>query len=320
MIRFIAAIALLLACLAGLPGAVAAYPDRPIKLVVPFPPGGGTDVVGRLVAQKLSEALGVPVVVENRPGADTQIGTAAVAKSAPDGYTIGIVTPSLAINKSLYADLPYDAARDLAPIALVASTPFYLGVGKDLKVESLSDLIAFSKENSGKVTYSTASSIGYLSGELLRSAAGIEATHVPYKGSAASVPAVASGDVTYTIDTLLAMKPLVQAGKLKILAVSSPSRARALPEVPTMSEAGLQGFQIVSWWGIVAAAGTPADVVGRLSNLLGRIMLSPDVQQRLESLGAEPNYGPTEKFRKVIAEEIVRYQAAVKAAKLEAGR
>ncbi|HSH88608.1 MAG TPA: tripartite tricarboxylate transporter substrate binding protein [Ramlibacter sp.] len=309
--------ALVLAATASV--ASAAWPDKPIKLVVPFPPGGGTDVIARLVGQKLSDELGVPVIIDNKPGADTQIGTAAVAKSPADGYTLGMVTPSLAINKSLYASVPYDPIKDFTPISLVAATPFYLAVGSQTPYKSARELVAASQQPGSKFSYGTASSIGYLSGEQMRAATGLEALHIPYKGSAASVTAVAAGDLTYTIDTVLAMRPLVQAGKLRILAVSSPQRARSFPDVPALAEF-YKGFQIVSWWGIVAPAGVPAEAVGRLNQSLAKIMAMPDVREKLEALGAEPNYSTAEKFAAVIRDDLVRYEAAVKSTKLEPGR
>ena len=299
--------------------AAAAYPDKPIRIVVPFPPGGGTDVVARLVGQKLSDDLGVSVLIDNKPGADTQIGTAAVAKSPADGYTLGIVTPSLAINKSLYATLPYDTVRDFAPVSLVAATPFYVAVGTQLPYKSFRELVAASNQPGARFNYSTASSIGYLSGEQMRAATSLEAQHIPFKGSAGGVTAVAAGDVTYTVDTLLAMRPLVQAGKLRILAVSSPQRSRTSPEIPALAET-YKGFQIVSWWGLVAPAGTPHEVIARLNQSLAKVLALPDVREKLEALGAEPNYGNAEKFAGVIRDDLARYEATIKAAKLEPGR
>jgi tripartite-type tricarboxylate transporter receptor subunit TctC len=300
--------------------ALAAWPDKPIKLVVPFPPGGGTDVVARLVGQKMSDELGVPVVIDNKPGADTQIGTAFVAKAPADGYTIGMVTPSLAINKTLYAaTVQYDPVKDFTPISLVAATPFYLAVGTQTPYKSATELVSASRQNGAKFSYGTASSIGYLSGEQLRAALNLEAQHVPYKGSAASVTAVAAGDLTYTIDTILAMRPLVQAGKLRILATSGPQRAKAYPEVPTLGETW-KGFNIVSWWGLVAPAGTPAEAISKMDKALAKVLAQDDVRAKLETLGAEPNHADSARFATVIREAVTSYEQTIKAVKLEPGR
>lgn len=299
--------------------ALAAWPDKPIRLVIPFPPGGGTDVVGRLIGQKMSEELGVPVLIDNRPGADTQIGTALVARAAPDGYTIGMVTPSLAINKTLYAaTAQYDPIKDFAPVSLVAATPFYLAVGTQTPYRNASELVDASRKPGANFTYGTASSIGYLSGEQTRNALKLSARHIPYKGSAASVTAVASGELTYTIDTILAMRSLVDAGKLRILATSAPQRSGSYPDIPTLDETW-KGFSIVSWWGIVAPAGTPAAAVGRMDKVLAKVLAAPDVRKKLEALGAEANYGDSEKFSAVIRHDLDAYGDTIKSVNLEPG-
>ncbi|NML46745.1 tripartite tricarboxylate transporter substrate binding protein [Ramlibacter sp. G-1-2-2] len=299
--------------------ALAAWPDKPIRLVIPFPPGGGTDVVGRLIGQKMSEELGVTVVIDNRPGADTQIGTALVAKAAPDGYTIGMVTPSLAINKTLYAaTAQYDPIKDFAPVSLVAATPFYLAVATQAPYKTASDLVDASRKPGANFTYGTASSIGYLSGEQTRAALKLDARHIPYKGSAASVTAVAAGELTYTIDTILAMRPLVDAGKLRILGTSAPQRVNAFPEIPALGETW-KGFSIVSWWGIVAPAGTPAAAVSRMDKALAKILTTAEMRQKLEALGAVANYADSEKFSAVIRHDLDSYGDTIKSVGLEPG-
>jgi tripartite-type tricarboxylate transporter receptor subunit TctC len=309
-----------LALAAAAPSAFAAWPDRPIKLVVPFPPGGGTDVVARIVGDKLAVELGQPIVIDNKPGADTQIGLVSVARSPADGYTIGIVTPSLVINKTLYAtSVQYDPVKDFAPISLVAATPFYLAVGTQTPFKSAQELVAASTAPNARFSYGTASSIGYLSGEQMRAALKLDAQHIPYKGSAASVTAVAAGDLTYTIDTVLAMRPLVQAGKLRLLATSAPQRAKAYPDVPALGETW-KGFQIVSWWGLVAPAGTPPDVIAKFNAVIAKILAMPDVRAKLEGLGAEPNYGDSARFAAVIRDDLASYEHTIKAVKLEPGR
>ncbi|MBH1962900.1 MAG: tripartite tricarboxylate transporter substrate binding protein [Comamonadaceae bacterium] len=300
--------------------AFGAWPDKPIKLVVPFPPGGGTDVVARLVAQKMSEELGVPVVIDNKPGADTQIGTGLVARSPADGYTIGIVTPSLAINKTLYAKtITYDPIKDFTPISLVASTPFYLAVGAQTPYKTASELVNASRQPNAHITYGTASSIGYLSGEQTRQALNLQAEHIPYKGSAASVTAVASGELTYTVDTILAMRSLAQAGKLRILGVSSGQRAKAYPDIPALNETW-KGFEVVSWWGLVAPAGIPEEAVSKMNAALSKSLSTPEMRTKFEELGAEPNYANAQRFATVIRESLVSYEQTIKAVKLEPGR
>jgi len=300
-------------------GAHAAYPDKPIRFIVPYPPGGGTDVVARAIGQKLEQMWGAQVIVENKPGGDTQIGTSAVARAPADGYTFGFITPTFAINKSLYPRLPFDPVHDFAPVAALARSPFFLVVGNGTKAGTLKELIALSKTQNGNMSYSASSSITFVTGEMFRNAAGIEALHVPYKGSAPSVTAVAGGEVAFTLDTLMATKPLVDGGLLKVLAVSSRTRFKELPHVPTLSEAGLKDFEMSFWYGMIAPAGTPADVVEKTNAALTRILQMPDVRAKLQSLGTEPLQTTPAQFTAMVKEDFVRYEAVVKANNLQPG-
>jgi len=300
-------------------GAHAAYPDKPIRFIVPYPPGGGTDVVARAIGQKLEQMWGAQVIVENKPGGDTQIDTSAVARAPADGYTFGFITPTFAINKSLYPRLPFDPVHDFAPVAALARSPFFLVVGNGTKAGTLKELIALSKTQNGNMSYSASSSITFVTGEMFRNAAGIEALHVPYKGSAPSVTAVAGGEVAFTLDTLMATKPLVDGGLLKVLAVSSRTRFKELPHVPTLSEAGLKDFEMSFWYGMIAPAGTPADVVEKTNAAVTRILRMPDVRAKLQSLGTEPLQTTPAQFTAMVKEDFVRYEAVVKANNLQRG-
>ncbi|HYP84447.1 tripartite tricarboxylate transporter substrate binding protein [Variovorax sp.] len=300
-------------------GAHAAYPDKPIRFIVPYPPGGGTDVVARAIGQKLEQMWGAQVIVENKPGGDTQVGTSAVARAPADGYTFGFITPTFAINKSLYPRLPFDPVHDFAPVAALARSPFFLVVGNGTKAGTLKELIALSKAQNGNMSYSASSSITFVTGEMFRNAAGIEALHVPYKGSAPSVTAVAGGEVAFTLDTLMATKPLVDGGLLKVLAVSSRTRFKELPHVPTLSEAGLKDFEMSFWYGMIAPAGTPADVVEKTNAAVTRILQMPDVRAKLQSLGTEPLQTTPAQFTAMVKEDFVRYEAVVKANNLQPG-
>lgn len=316
MTTLLARVALSLGCALLGNANASTFPDRPIRLVVPFAPGGGSDVVGRILAQKLSELWKSPVVVENMPGADGQVGTVKVAQSTPDGYTLVIVSPSFSINKSLYPALPYDAVKDFTPISLVATTPMILGVGTALGVRSVGDLIALSRKSGGRLNYSASSSTTLVYGELFKATTGIEAMRVLYKGSAPSVVATATGEVTYTIDTLNAMKPLIAAGKLVPLAVASPKRFYALPETPTLAEAGVADLHMVAYWGILGPAGIPTDIAAKLNAGFGEAVRSPDVFEKLKSMGNEATHTSQEEYLAFLKAEFDKYQRIVDARKL----
>jgi len=309
---------LLAAAILGAPTAVSAqgYPTRPVKLVVPFPPGGPLDITGRLIAQKLSDAWGQSVVVENKPGAGGNIGADLVAKSAPDGYTILMGALSThAVNPSLYAKMPYDAVKDFAPITLLATTPNVLVVNPSLPVNSVQDLVAYAKANPGKLSFGSGSngSAGHLAGELFKVDTGTDIVHIPYKGGAPATQALLAGDVQFMFDNLANATPQVKAGKLKALAVTTAERSRLAPELPTMAEAGLPGFDISTWFGLLAPAGTPKDVIAKWNTEVTKILNSPDMRERLTALGAEAAPTTPEQFAAFIQREIPKYARIVKA-------
>ncbi|HVN34232.1 MAG TPA: tripartite tricarboxylate transporter substrate binding protein [Casimicrobiaceae bacterium] len=310
-----AAIALSLASLAGAQPP-AAYPAKPVKLVIPFPPGGPLDVVGRAIAQKLTDAWGQSVVVDNRPGAGGNIGADLVAKSPPDGYTILMGALSThAVNPSLYAKMPYDAIADFAPITLVAVTPNVLVVNASLPVNSAKEFIAYAKANSGKLAFGSGSngSAGHLAGELFKVDTGTDSTHVPYKGGAPATQALLAGDTQFMFDNLANAMPQVKAGKLKALAVTTAERSKLAPELPTMAEAGLAGFDISTWFGLFAPAGTPQDVIAKWNAEVAKILNSPEMREKLIAQGAEPSPDTPEQFAAFVKSEIAKYAKIIKA-------
>ncbi|HZQ63506.1 MAG TPA: tripartite tricarboxylate transporter substrate binding protein [Casimicrobiaceae bacterium] len=315
--RWLAA-ALLGVAISLAPGPAAAqnYPAKTIRLVVPFPPGGPLDVTGRLIAQKLTEAWGQSVVVDNRPGAGGNIGADLVAKSAPDGYTVVMGALSThAVNPHLFSSMPYDAIKDFAPITLLAITPNVLVVNPSLPVSSVKDLIAYAKANPGKLSFGSGSngSAGHLAGELLKVDAGIDMVHVPFKGAAPATQALLAGDTQLMFDNLANVMPQVKAGKVKALAVTTAQRSRLAPDLPTMAEAGVPGFDISTWYGLLAPAGTPAPIIAKWNAEVTRILNSPDVREKLLAQGAEPAPDTPEQFAAFIARENAKYQRIVKA-------
>jgi len=315
MRRWLGCLAFALALLAPLAFAQAPYPAKPIRLVVPFPPGGTTDILARIVAQKLTEAWGQPVVVDNRPGAGGNIGAELVAKSAPDGYTLLMGTVGThAINASLYAKLPYDHVKDFAPVILVAGVPNVLVVNPSVPVNSVAELIAYAKANPGKLNFASSGSGTsiHLSGELFRTMAGVQITHVPYKGSAPAIADLVGGQVQLMFDNLPSSLAQIKAGKLRALAVTSDKRAPALPDVPTMAEAGLPGFEASSWFGVLAPAGTPPAIVGKLHAEIAKWLATPDAREKLSAQGANlAGFGP-EEFARYIGSETAKWAKVVK--------
>ncbi len=292
-----------------------AYPTKPIRLVVPFPPGGATDILARNVAQKLTEAWGQQVIVDNRPGAGGNIGSELVAKSAPDGYTLEMGTVGThAINASLYAKMPYDHVKDFVPVILVAGVPNVLVVNPSVPVNSVAELISYAKANPGKLNFASSgngTSI-HLSGELFKVMAGVQITHIPYKGSAPAMQDLLGGQVQLMFDNLPPSLPQIKAGKLKALAVTSATRAAALPDVPTMAEAGLPGFEASSWFGVLAPAGTPPAIVAKLNAEIGKWLASPEAKEKLLALGANAAGGTPEDFAKHIQAETAKWAKVVK--------
>jgi len=317
MIRSIARMAAgaLLAAFALLSHAQAPFPSKPIRIVVPFPAGGTTDILARAVAQKLTETMGQTVVVDNRPGAGGNIGAELVAKSPPDGYTLLMGTVGThAINASLYAKMPYDHVRDFAPVILVAGVPNVLVVNPSVPANNVQELIAYIKANPGKVNFASSGSGTsiHLAGELFKTMAGVSMTHVPYKGSAPAVTDLLGGQVQLMFDNLPSALPQIKAGKLRALAVTSAQRASALPDVPTVAEAGLPGFDATSWFGLLAPAGTPKDVVAKLNAEVAKWLASPEAREKLASQGAIAAGQSPEDFTRHIAAETAKWQKVVK--------
>ena len=294
----------------------APFPAKPVRLVVPFPPGGPLDITGRAIAQKLSEAWGQSVVVDNRPGAGGNIGADLVAKSPPDGYTVVMGALSThAVNPSLYPAMPYDAVKDFAPITLVAVTPNVLVVNPALPVKSVQELIAYAKGNPNKLSFGSGSngSAGHLAGELFKVETGTDLVHIPYKGAAPAMQALLAGDTQLMFDNLASAMPQVKAGKLRALAVTTAKRSSLVPELPTMAEAGVPGFDIATWFGLLAPAGTPKDVVAKWNADVVKILDSPEMREKLTAQGAEPAPTSPAQFAAFIAAELPKYARIVKA-------
>ena len=294
-----------------------AYPSRPIRLIVPFPPAGSTDILGRALAQKLAEIFGQPVVVENRPGAGGSIGAEAAARSPADGYTLlmGHIG-TLAVNPALYPKLGYDPLKDFVPIALVALVPNVLVVNPSLAVKDVGELVAYARANPGKLTYSSGGngSAAHLAMEYFKLQTKTDIVHVPYKGTAPSITDILGGQITMTMTGAPPLMPHVQAGKLRALGVSSTSRLDALPQVPTIAESGVPGFEAVQWYGVVAPAGISRDIVARLNAEIGRVLESKDMKERLAAEGAVTQTRTPAEFASFIRTEHERWGAVVRAA------
>ena len=291
------------------------FPSRPIRLIVPFAPGGGTDIVGRTIAQKLTEAWKQPVVVENRAGGNGTIGANLVAKSPPDGYTLSMITSSHSVNVSLQGSKhPYDLLEDFAPISQVTRQPYVLVLNPRVPVKSLQELIALARSNPGKLTYGS-SGIGgtsHLSGALFCSLAEIQMTHVPYRGGAPAMTDVVAGQIDMLFSTLLQSHGLIQAGKLRPLAVTTATRSPALPKLPTMEEGGVPRYEVTPWYGMVAPAGTPPAIVNKLNREIVRIVHLPEVIQKMATDGSEPVGSTPEQFAAHIKSEVEKWQDLIR--------
>ena len=289
------------------------YPAKPIRLIVGFTPSGGVDINARLFGPKLTEYLGQPIIVENRPGAGTNIANELVAKSAPDGYTLLINTAALAINLSLYNKVPYEA-RDFTPISVLSMAPNILVVHSSVPVKSVKEFVALARSHPGQLNYSSSGSgtTQHLAGELFNLKTGIKMVHVPYKGTAPSLTALISGEVGVSFANIPAISAHVKSGRLRPLANLGPKRSDQLPQVPTMAEAGVKGVEVVVWYGIFTPAATPREVVGKLADAIIRATRAPDIRQKLRDLGAEPVGNTPDEFGKLFREEIVRWAEVVK--------
>ncbi len=292
-----------------------AYPAKPIRFVVAFPPGGGTDIIARSIAQKLAERIAQQVVVDNRPGAGGNIGTDIVAKSAPDGYTIlmGSAGP-LAINASLFAKMPFDPIKDLAPVTLAASTPNVLVVHPSLPARTVKELIALARARPGEINFASSGhgTPAHLAGELFNSMAGVKLVHVPYKGAAPALADLLGGQVQIMFSTMPPALPHVKDGKLRALAVTSRKRSPATPELPTIDEAALPGFEAITWHGVVVPVGTPAAIIARLNREIVAVLHLPDVVERLSNQGAEALGSTPEEFASYIRSESIKWAKVVR--------
>ena len=310
-----------LCLLSPAPGSAQAYPSKPIRFVVPFAPGGTTDILARLIAQRLSEPLRQPVLIDNRPGANGSLGSELVAKSPPDGHTIIMgYLGSLAINPNLYTKLPYDPVRDFAPVTLAASTTQAIAAHPSLPAKSVQELIALARSRPGHVTYASAG-IGapsHLAGALFTIMAKIDMVHVPYKGSGAALSDLLGGHVAVSFGGLAAVMPAAKAGKLRVIAIASKARSSAVPQVPTIAESGLPGFDVPSWFGVLAPAGTPREIVERLHAEISRILNAQDVKERLAADGAEVAATSPDEFAAYIKSEIAKWGAVIRQANIRA--
>jgi tripartite-type tricarboxylate transporter receptor subunit TctC len=299
--------------------AQAPYPDKPIRLVVPFPPWSGTDIVGRLLAQEMSIAWSQPIIVDNRPGASTIVGTEIVAKSPPDGYTIVMASNNHAMNPSLFAtSLPFDPLKDFTAVAQVAILPFILVVNPQLPVKNFDELLALARHKPHEITYASTGNgtPPHVAGEMLKRVANVDLIHIPYKGSATAVADVVSGQVSMMFINVPSAMSLVRAGKLRALAVGTSKRIDMLPDLPTISELGFPGFDVSLWMGLLAPAGTPAAIVDKLAQETSRILDEPTMRAKLAEQGAEPAYRSPAAFSAFIADEMKRFSQIVDDIKL----
>jgi tripartite-type tricarboxylate transporter receptor subunit TctC len=311
-----ATLAIAAALAAPHPALAQAFPSKPVKLVIPFPPGGSLDNIGRLLAQKLSESWGQQVVIENRPGAGGNIGADAVAKSPADGYTVVMGALSThAVNPSLYPTMPYDAVKDFAPLSLVAITPNVLIVKAGTPIASVKDLVAFAKANPKKANFGSGSngSAGHLAGELFKIETGTDVMHIPYKGGAPALQALLAGDTQFMFDNLANAMAQVKGGTVRAIAVTTAQRSKLVPDLPTMAEGGLPGFDISTWFGLLAPAGTPPDVVARWNAEIVKALNASDVREKMLAQGAEPAPTTPQEFAAFIARERDKYARIVKA-------
>jgi tripartite-type tricarboxylate transporter receptor subunit TctC len=312
---FTTLVALWLGAASGM--ASAAFPDKPLRMIVPFPAGGAADLMARGMALRLSEELGQQVVIDNRGGAGGSTAAEAAAKSTPDGYTLFFGTMGThAINPALYPKLRYDPLKDFEAISLTHVTPRVLVVGPSVKARSIAELIALAKAKPGSLSYGSAGngSSSHLSGALFESMAGVDMLHVPYKGSAPLLVDVLAGRIDMTFDSYTVYEDHIRSGKVHALGVTSKGRLKALPNVPTIDEAGLKGYDVSNWLGLFAPAGTPVPVLTTLHAALGRAMASPALRQQLSALGIEPAFGSREEFTSLIRSELPKWAAIVKSA------
>jgi len=298
----------------ALPVAAQNYPSRPLRLIVGFAPGGGVDINARMLAPKLSEYLGQQVVVENVPGAGTNIANERVAKSAPDGYTLLINTAAVAINMSLYRNLPFDTLRDFAPVSVFSESPNVLVVNSKLAAQNVKELVAMARSAPGKLNYSSAGvgTTQHLAAELFKLRTGTFIVHIPYKGTAPSMTALIAGEVDLSFANIPSIQGHLKSGRLRALAATAARRDPQLPEVPTMKEAGVEGVEVVVWYGVLAPAATPREIVQKLADGIARTTRDPEIRKRMLEQGAAPVGSTPEEFAKLLREEVARWAEVVK--------
>jgi tripartite-type tricarboxylate transporter receptor subunit TctC len=306
----------LIVCLLFSSGAALAqgYPDKPVRLVVPWPPGGSVDIIARLIGVKLGQTLGQSIIIDNRSGASGNIGMDAVAKSRPDGYTLVLNTIPLATNPSLSAQMPFDVSKDFAPIALIAKMPHLLIATQALAVSNMRELLELAKSQPGKLTYSSAGngSTFHMAGELFKYLSNTSVVHVPYRGGGPALTDAVSGQVDISFPSLVAALPFVKTGRVKALAITSSSRSALLPEVPTIAEAGLPGYEFTSWFMLLAPAGTPRDIVMKINQAVTETMTSPELAERFAKEGTEIVTGSPEQARTFLNAELTQWSRIIK--------
>jgi tripartite-type tricarboxylate transporter receptor subunit TctC len=314
--RLLAALLLLLSAAAS----AETWPARPIRLVVPFPPGGSNDIIGRMISVQLSERLGQTVIIDNRGGAGGTIGTALAAKAPPDGYTLLMISVAHAFNVSLYKQLAYDPIDSFVPVGMLGTGPVVLSVWPGLPVNSVTELIALAKSKPGELHYASAGvgSLQHLASALFMKEAGIDVVHVPYKGGGPATLDVVGGQAEISIGSLIQSLPHIRSGGLKVLGTSGTQRSPALPDVPTIAEAGRPGYRAANWWGFLAPAGTPSEIVERFNRELGAVLGSAETKARFETEGAEPQRMSPAEFGAFLAAEIAKWTRVVKEAQISA--
>lgn len=313
------AFALFVGVFASLPATADVFPSRPVKIVVPYPPGGTTDILSRIIGDKLSQALGQPVVVENRPGGNAIIATNIVAKAPPDGHTIGMFLTTLAVDPFVIKDLPYDTTKDLRTISLVAIVPGLMVTNAQTPAKNLQDVIKLAKAAPGKLNYGSPGPLtsGHLSMELLKEMAGINIVHIPYKGGAPSVLGLLQNQVQFVIGGPPSLMPRVKSGEFKAIAVTTAHRMAELPNVPTVAEQGLKGYDTFEWYGLFAPAATPQPVIDKLNQEINRIIELPEVRQKIIAQGAEPQNMTPEQFNSFFRNEMKKWESLVSESNLK---
>ncbi len=309
-------VAILVAAVGVAHAQTASYPGRPVRLVVPFAAGGTNDILGRIVADRFSERLGQPFVADNRAGANTVVGSAIVARAAPDGHTLLIVSASIAINPSLVRKLPYDTERDFAAVGLVAGGPYLMVIHPSVPAKSVTEFIAWAKAQQGKVNYASSGAGGppHLAAELLKITAGIDMQHIPYKGGGAVLPDLIAGRVSMFFGSIATLKPHVDSGRLRAVGITTRERAAAMPDVPTFIESGLAGYEVNGWYGLFTARHTPRAIIEKLNITLRQILTDADTRTQFLKNGLDPAPGTADAFAKLLSTEIVKWASVVKTA------